>query len=265
MTLWLKNTEPTNGVPKWGVAQQDVESAELILISQDCDINAKPGTEPRVEALAARWSTDPAEISMAKKGNSSRLYLLKEDGSKALLADARQKVLIAKESLLAAGFTQVFSTEPERLRFARWVAARYDRPAIPDRVVDAVNKPIVKSLVPVFRKKANSALKTVLDQVEEIRFNAQEDGGRFVIDFLIILDDGKALSVEDEAVLSAWLDETLVTDTSPVTEIRPYFFTFGTISVSDYVASTQLVLDQYSPEELSLAGDAEHAPAHRAQ
>ena len=257
-TSWLEHVteDEPSALPKWTAKIEEEENAQWVLVSQDCDINARPEVEPRVEVVTARWSTDPREILQARKGNSSRLFLLSEENERALLADARRRAHLKKESLLAAGFATIFSTEPERMRFARWVAGRYDRPAIPDQIVNAVHKPIVKSLESVLKKREKekpeiAKLKKLLNEVvEEIRFHSSGASSSMTIDFLLIVDSTIELSAEEEAILSGWLEDVVVTKGGPVEAIRVTFFNVTNLSVADYVATTRLMLDQYSPEDV---------------
>lgn len=264
-TSWLEHVaeDEPSALPKWTAKIEKEEDAEWVLVSQDCDINARPEVEPRVEVVTARWSTDPTEILQARKGNSSRLFLLSEENERALLADARRRAHLKKESLVAAGFATIFSTEPERMRFARWVAGRYDRPAIPDQIVKAVHKPIVKSLESVLKKREKekpeiARLKKLLNEVvEEIRFHTSGASSSMTIDFLLIVASTIELSAEEEAILSGWLEDVVVTKGGAVEAIRVTFFNVTNLSVADYVATTRLMLDQYSPEdvEIRLVGD----------
>jgi hypothetical protein len=258
-TSWFEQTteEEHAALPKWTAKTEADTDAEWVLVSQDCDINARSEIEPRVEVVTARWTTDPTEILQARKGNSSRLFLLSEEKERALLADARRRAHVKKESLLAAGFADIFSTEPERLRFAQWVAGRYNRPAIPDHIVKAVHKPIVKSLDSVMKKREKekpeaAKLKQLLNDVEEIRFHASGAASNLTIDFLLIVSSTIELTAEEEAILSGWIEDVVVTRGSPVAAIRVAFFNVTNLSVADYVATTRLMLDQYSPEEIEV-------------
>jgi hypothetical protein len=259
-TLWLEQLteDEPSALPKWTAKTEEDVNAEWVLVSQDCDINARPDVEPRVEVVTARWSTDPTEILQARKGNSSRLFLLSEENERALLADARRRAHLKKESLLAAGFATIFSTEPERMRFARWVAGRYDRPAIPDQIVKAVHKPIMKSLESVLKKREKekpeiARLKKLLNEaIEELRFHSSGAASSLTIDFLLIVGSTIELSAEEEAVLSGWLEDVVVTKGSPVEAIRVAFFNVTNLSVADYLATTRLMLDQYSPEDVDV-------------
>lgn len=258
-TSWLEQTtegEPS-ALPKWTAKTEADTEAEWVLVSQDCDINARTEVEPRVEVITARWSTDPTEILQARKGNSSRLFMLSDEKERALLADARRRAHLKKESLLAAGFATVFSTAPELLRFAQWVAGRYNRPAIPDHIVKAVHKPIVKSLDTVMKKREKekpeaAKLKQLLNDLEEIRFHSSGVASSMTIDFLLIVSSTIELSAEEEAILGGWLEDVVVTKSSPVSAIRVAFFNVTNLSVADYVATTRLMLDQYSPEEVEV-------------
>jgi hypothetical protein len=268
-TLWLEpatEDEPSD-LPKWVAKIEADTDAEWVLVSQDCDIYARPEIEPRVEVVTARWSTDPTEFLQARKGNSSRLFLLTEANERALLADARRRAHLRKDSLVAVGFATVFSTEPERLRFAQWVAGRYNRPAIPDHIVKAVHKQIVKSLDSVMKKREKekpetTKLKQLLNDIEEIRFHSSGAASSMTIDFLLIVSSTIELTAEEEAILSGWLEDVVVVKGGSVVAIRVTFFNVTNLSVADYIATTRLMLDQYSPEEADVQIATESTHGH---
>ncbi len=107
--LWLRaSTGAKEKDESWSIAEGTIQDALLVVVSQDCDIFAPSKTEPCVEAITARWSSNRSEIHSARKGNSARLYLLKEEeGGRALIADARGSTSTKRRS--AAPSLQLFS------------------------------------------------------------------------------------------------------------------------------------------------------------
>jgi len=244
--LWLREPETSKDERgPWAIAEDCVDDAQLIVVSQDCDIAALAKTEPRVEAIAARWSSDASEAHTARKGNSARLYLLTESGDKALLADARRRVHIEKDALRSAKFTQIFTDDRARARFASWVAGRYDRPAIADELVSAVHKPVVKAVDSLLKSRAD--LLSVVDRIDELRFRAT-DPRPWTVDLIAMLDETDELTTEQEAEVSAWLEDTLVVAGGPVGEVRVAFRDPRSISLHDYLQTTRMPLDHYSME-----------------
>lgn len=241
--LWLQDSGEQDG--HWIAREDAAKETQLAVVSQDCDIVAPGKTEPFVEAVAARWSADRSEIHVARKGNSVRLYLLTETEGKALLADARRRVHIKKESLLSAKFTKVLPDERTRLRFASWVAGRYDRPAIANEIVNAIHKPLVKALDALGR--TGESPMDVLDRVDELRF-AVRGNGPWKVDLIAMLDGEQELGAEEEAELAGWLEDILVIEDGSIEEIGVAFRAPRTISLHDYTQTTRLQLDQYSPE-----------------
>ena len=131
--LWLtRSAEEQN----WTASEDVVEDARLVVVSQDCDIYASVKNEPRVEAITARWTSNSSELYTARKGNSARLFLLQEREKRGLVADARRRIHLDKTALLGATFEPALNDEASRTRFANWVAGRYNRPAIPNDLVD---------------------------------------------------------------------------------------------------------------------------------
>ena len=243
-TLWL--TRPA-AQSDWSISDEVVADAKLVVVSQDCDIFAGLKSEPRVEAITARWTSIPSEIHTARKGNSARLFLLQEGAGKALVADARRRVCLDKASLVGVRFEPAFRDDRSRLRFADWVAGRYNRPAIANELVDAVQKPVVVAVEALVKKK--DALLSILDRVAELRFAVPDPKPSWTVQFFLMIDEGEELNVEEEAELAGWLEQVLVTSGGPIGTIAPLFRTEKTISLHDYLNTTRLQLDHFTPEE----------------
>ncbi len=243
--LWLTRV---GNEQAWITKEDNLDDAQLVVVSQDCDIYAPLRAEPRVEAMTARWTENPSEIHIARKGNSARLFLLQEAQGKGFVADARRRVHLDKNALLGVPFEPAFNDPRTHMRFARWVAGRYNRPAIANELVDAVQKPLV-SAVDALASKDDAFLR-VLDRVAELRFSVSNDQPPWTAHLIAMLDEGEELSAEEEAELGGWLEDVLVAGgTGSVRDIALAFRTEGNISLRDYLHTIHLQLDQFSPED----------------
>lgn len=240
--VWL-----TRSGESWTVGNDDAANDSLlVVVSQDCDIFASPKTEPWVEALMAHWTTDTNEIHAARKGNSARRFLLNESQGKALVADARRRVHLDKRALLTMDFTPAFGSALASRRFANWVASRYNRPAIPNDLVEAVQKPLVTA-VAVLAKQGGPVL-GVLNRVAELRFAVVEPQPPWTVHLIAMVDLADQIEAEEEAELGGWLEEVLVVEKGPVKAIALAFRNETNISHGDYMNTTHLQLDQFSAE-----------------
>lgn len=167
----------------------------VVIASQVCDLAKPVDHEPRVDALRAFETTNPELLRVADQ-NSVKYFLL--DPRRGLIADATFRVQLEKPVL--ALHRPMPGVPPEdlarRRRFARWLARRYDRPALPDDVVRAIGTPIrdlLKQLAEI-----DTDMRATLDLVEEVRIGGQWDESllRFHILFLI------AQEAEDSAPLA---------------------------------------------------------------
>lgn len=225
------------------VGDETVPDARLVVASQDCDIKA--ASEPRVEALMARWTEDARETYAARKRNSARLFALVDEGTRVLVADARHRVHIDKRALHGARFSRVLAEGISRDRFARWLGGRYDRPAIPDALVAAINKPIVRDVGSLLKKKSSPLSGLLTDKVEELRFRVRRDSP-LSLDLVVMVADRQLLSAEDEAELNAWLEGTLVAGDGAVNEILVAYRDERSISLHEYLSTVGIPLDYYS-------------------
>ncbi|HKN58919.1 MAG TPA: hypothetical protein VJV97_08695 [Gemmatimonadaceae bacterium] len=242
--LWLtRSAEEQN----WTASEDVVEDARLVVVSQDCDIYASVKNEPRVEAITARWTSNSSELYTARKGNSARLFLLQEREKRGLVADARRRIHLDKTALLGATFEPALNDEASRTRFANWVAGRYNRPAIPNDLVDAIQKPIVSAVDGLVKK--DDPLSRVFNRVVEIRFAIASAKPPWTVHLVMMIDEGDELTAEEEAELAGWLDGILVSEDGPIAATAPLFRTEKNISLHDYQSSTRIPLDYFTPEE----------------
>ncbi len=115
----------------------------LVVASQTCDIVAGQNTEPYVEALICSVQN---ERFVARLGpNSARWFLV--DPQLRLVAAAQRRVYLTKPALLRLT-PEPWPGTAERLQhFVRWLARRYDRPALPDDIVAAFQNPLQAALL----------------------------------------------------------------------------------------------------------------------
>src|SRR5450759_2582081 len=121
----------------------------LIAVSQTCDIQKSSMQEPYIEVIRGFWTSDRSIMHQAGK-NSSRLFLMQSrthssESKDGLVADATVHIQIEKAALLALtpqyGFKE--NDKVTSAKFSNWLAMRYNRPALPDAIVDAIQKPVV--------------------------------------------------------------------------------------------------------------------------
>jgi hypothetical protein len=227
------------------------ENDFLILISQTCDIQKPPEKEPYVEAMRAYWTLERNIIHQAGK-NSVRLFLIQrrtttEGKEEALIADAADRIQIEKASLLMLtpqpGFKESDTITPRRFR--QWLARRYNRQALPDSIVNAVQKPIVKAIDKLHETDERHR---ILDGISEILFLLQNATAPYQVDMLFIRDersDVPAVSKEDAAKLAGWLADVLRKGGGAQLADWEILNT-KEISVYDYTNAFELPLDYYS-------------------
>jgi hypothetical protein len=220
----------------------------LVLASQTCDMVRDAAKEPTVEFLRAYWTDERSKISEAKK-NSNRLFLLRTDERAGvmwgLVADATTRMFVEKASLL--GERPQAGCLPDRERnFQRWLARRYDRPAVPDALDRAVHQPVVNGLRD--ERRQASRIASLLDGVAEVLYVVEDDGPPFEVAISFVPEDGTlhAPITEAEAEeVSAWFMST-IGQTGEARVVRWEVWQLDEVSVADYFASTPLSLYEFS-------------------
>lgn len=234
----------------------DVEDV-LIVASQTCDIQRSSEQEPYIEVIRGFWTSDRGTIHQAGK-NSSRLFLMQRrqdsDGKeKALIADATVRIQIEKAALLTLTPRSSFK-ENDRItsyKFSEWLAKRYNRPAIPDAIVNAVQKPVVKA---IDKLPTAHGFHRILDGIDELLFIPRNDNVPFQVDMVFIRDersDVPHVSDEDAAKLGGWIANVL--QKSGEAELTNWeILSRKEISVYDYSNAYELPLDYYTSWDESM-------------
>jgi hypothetical protein len=236
-------------LPRYGFARGiNREKERLVIASQACDIVKKPIVEPTILALRA-FMTDKVKILQAATTNSAYLFLL--DPHRGLVADATITILVEKPVL------RLFTPEPGAVdtiiqaRFARWLAHRFSRPAIPENVVGAVIKPILDNLRQM--QEAGDSDLAAFDPVQEVRMTRPTGKPPYNISLLFIVseeglpDNGIDLAHlvrkmrswfnPDNARLVAWDARTLYQ-----------------VSVGEYLDMYEVYLDHYTYQGQTVVG-----------
>ncbi len=132
--------------------------------SQTCDIVKDEEQEPTVVVMGA-FETDNRQVLSEAEGNSPRYFLL--DPERRLVVDARKIALVEKPLLARMDRLPGAPDEDMRVRFARWVGRRFNRPALPDKVVEFVASPIVSKIREL--REASDPSVGVLADVADVR------------------------------------------------------------------------------------------------
>lgn len=253
----FETTSP-GGMPEmggWEVRQAEIAVGEpLVIASQVCDLARSPTQEPFVEALRAFWTSDRSVIHQART-NSLRRFLLRErstaeGGIEALVADSTLRVLIDKPTLLTLEPQAAFDpgNVNRQREFRRWLGERYSREPLPDHLVLAVQRPIVRA---VERLRAEDGRLRTLFSFREMLCVVRDDGPPLQIELLLVLNDGESFprpSEADSAVLAGWLASVLESSGKAVLAYWEVLDT-SQISVHDYINAYGLPLDDYTLTE----------------
>jgi hypothetical protein len=245
----------------WSLQQEALDIGDLLAIaSQTCDIKKSSKLEPYVETLRVYWTYERGVIHEAGKNSVRRFVIQRRTNSEGkvegLIADATVRIQIEKTSLLR--LRPLFNFEENdkitSRRFRKWLAKRYDRPAIPDTLVVAVQKPFIKAIDKLHPMDDKHR---ILDGIREILFLPYNDSAPFLIDMLFIRDessDAPTVSDEDAAKLAGCISDVLKRGGSA--DLAHWeILSLKKISVYDYANALELPTDQYSLGEDENAND----------
>jgi len=220
----------------------------LIVISQDCDIKDIQ-QEKYIEAIICK----PYNQKFIEKVSqlSARWFVV--DPKTRLVAEAKYKIQIAKQVFLRLQ-PEPWPDSSNRLdEFIRWLARRYDRPALPDTMVEVFQKPIEQE-VNSLKEEHPDIFIAFNDVVHNIRVNLPENEDPpfdLYLTFLVRPDGltEEAINAIDftKEIIKTCLDANLVhldPDIRTLTEEQ--------ISMREYFASRPLYFDYltYGGEEI---------------
>lgn len=215
-------------------------SDKLIVISQTCDIKVALGAEPRVEALVC--SVLPANFVQQIRPNSARWFVIDRDAN--LVAVARDRVLVSKQVLAHVTPEPWPGSAELRDDFVRWLARRYDRPAVPDLMVSAFQKPVEAAVRELM--DGDVSVGAVFNSVvREVRINLPEDLPpplQLEVTFLLVR---RELTPTELSALETIFDAALHAVDASVVKLAPHprVLSAEEMSVADYFSTVRLFFD----------------------
>jgi hypothetical protein len=163
------------------------EGMDLVLATQDCDLVRAEERLPLLEGIGC--CEDP-ERAAAIQLNDARYFVL--EPAVGLIADRGYGAFFTRESLALVPPPVVLpcgGDAARRRRFARWLGARYDRPAFPDEAVDAIQRPLAATVRKLYRP--GHELHGLNDDLHEIRIAGDLDSGApFTVTLIFVLREG---------------------------------------------------------------------------
>lgn len=235
---------------EWGVRTLPRQPGErLVVVSQECDIVA--ASEPFVEAMSCSWQPKASPLFNAgRRGNSGRAFLLRRtpeadgrDGGD--VVDATRRIQIAKVSLLeTAPVRGIDPNDRDTLRrFRAWLGGRYSRPALDQRIIDAVQKPIVQGLAKLPR---GDRFAEAIDLIRELRFFPLPEEPPYALDLVVLVDDEPLRTDERIAgflrLIELWLKASAV----ECRVVRRQVVSAYSLSVATYEQTLRLPLDYFT-------------------
>jgi hypothetical protein len=236
----------------------------LVVVSHDCEIERDEGREPRIEFMRAFWTDKKSEINDASPSAIRRFKLRQRIGAdgrtEGLVADATATLFIDKRSLLeidpAPGLDE---SDHARQRFRIWLAARRNRPSVPNPLQAAFVAPIEDAIK---KLKEGDQIRDILTGIDEILYAVVSETP-YKLDVIYLPTEASGITpadLEQAATLTDWINGALEragghAHVEPWDRREP-----DDLSIREYRAYTPLRLDYLSlPEPVERAG-AEASP-----
>jgi hypothetical protein len=218
----------------------------LVVASQACDI--RHDREAMVEALVCHADSVGAKSVMR---NSARKFVI--DSARGVIASAQERLLIDKRCLLSASPQNVMAFQ-KLDDYTRWLARRFDRPALPDLLVKLFQTPLANAVVRTCR--ANAGWAEVLSRaVREVRANVPvAETPPFNMHVLLLIPE--ALSERELEIIDLIRGEMLATfsDNADVHLNGVELVLEDELSVADYFATRPLWFDDFTFEGSEVHG-----------
>lgn len=233
------------------VADRHLKSKEkLIVVSQDCDILAKPEVEPYVEAMICTSTENQKILAMEF---SWRQFVVDKDTG--LFVQAKYRTLVKKELL------EEFEPQPwpglewRRRDFVRWLGVRFTRPAIPTEVVEAFEQP-ARHVLKNLRVENASLLIDFNRSVREMRLAVLRDSkdAPFRVQPIIVLNPDGVSSEGADAVKAITDQIQAASDTSRISLNSARITTYEDMTAAEYLNSFEWYLDYFTYEGGEIVG-----------
>lgn len=223
-----------------------------IITSQGCDVDEafrKPWIQVAPVYPLENYATDERWVAEIRRDSVPHLVLLDPPTTAGhWVADLRIEMPIEKSWLAAREPIPGFNTEAARRDFARRLAGRLERPALPAVVHDAVVRPLRRWL-----DRRGTELRTAMaDARVEFRLLAEPGDGAMACRLLVIARRG-AVPDAVTASLDAWWGGRMAQETDDgVVLLGCRYGTSDEISMREYLAS-ELLDDRYLAIDAAVA------------
>ncbi|MBI3970904.1 MAG: hypothetical protein HY332_06405 [Chloroflexi bacterium] len=214
----------------------------LVVVTQTCDIKAGEQAEPTVEVLIC--TVEKSSFVQKVGPNSARWFVI--DAQAGLVAQAKYRVQIAKQ-VLAQLEPELWPGTSERWeQFVRWLARRYGRPAVDDRIVEAFQRPVT-ALFDQLEAEQPELVAAFNQAVREVRITQPTtDEPPFKLVVVLLTRGGDLTEEEQRAIgevagaLDSGVDPRIVQ--VEAVEVRSE----DTYAVRDYFATVPLYLEYFT-------------------
>mgnify|MGYP001301577356 CR=1 FL=1 len=248
-TLAFASNRLQPGTGEVSVHRRNLKSNEsLVIITQDCDIVSVD--EQFVEAMIC--SRTSAERARRLDRNSARWFVVDPDAN--LVAAARYRLAIEKEALARLTPSPWPADGIRFQRFVRWLGRRYDRPALPDPLVDLCQRPVSDALEAIERNDPGT-MALFSKAIHEIRITepTTELPPFHLYVYLMARNDGAGITEPQTRAIDQ-ISHTILTavDANVVRIEEPIVRFEAEMSVAEYFRTRPLFLEYhtYSGDEV---------------
>jgi hypothetical protein len=243
----LSDENPPNIITK---SRKPRSGEKFVIISQTCDIKAKKEDEPYVEALLCTKEKKTSYLARIDR-NSARKFVIGPDVN--LIAEAKYRVLLDKDVLSVLTPEAWYGTTERFGRFVRWLARRFDRPALPDVMVETFQVPIENILKQIDDNYPSIGI-AFSQAVYEMRVNVPEHEDPPYHLNLLMMGKQDSLSIEEADAIDYVFNTILHGLDSTIIHLDPdkRFLTDEEISLAEHRATRPMFLEYhtYKGEEI---------------
>lgn len=223
-----------------------------IITSQGCDVDEayrKPWIQVAPVYPLETYATDDKWVAEIRRDSVPHLVLLDPPTTEGdWVADLRIEMPIEKSWLAGRNPIPAFRDEAGRRDFARRLASRLERPALPDGVHDVIVRPLRRWL----DNRGTTLRKAMVDAGVDFRLLADQRDGALVCRLLVI---GRRAPVPDSVVESLdswWAGRVAQHHADDVILLGCRYGTSDEISMREYLAS-ELLDDRYLDLDVAVA------------
>lgn len=220
------------------------EVSGFVIVTQTCDLVREATKRPYVELAPIVEAANEADYKQICKLAQPRYVAIPALAEKRLVADLDRVMTVERPVLAGLSRVEGLRNDAERRQFARALARKRARAALPDAFVESF-RPVADHLKAVLKKKDAEA--NHLDAIKEIRVKPEPawDSEKVLITVYLFKVEAEGITYDWAKTAKAW--EAMFKPNEQYAELFMQVVRYDQIDALTYLSSDEIDFDNLSP------------------